>query len=168
MKTFLEFNYPTNYCRKNTKESKGKDKQEIHKGMALGLVNLRPCNVVKNNNKPQQPCLLLKNKRFKDLYDFTNEWFNKNYPYDFKYTTIQYNKNNKCAKHKDSKNMGESIICGLGDYTGGRLIIYDYMGQDKVYIDIKNKFYKFNGSQYAHETEAFEGTRISLVFFNIN
>lgn len=102
------------------------------------------------------------------LFNSTNEWFENSYPYYFKYTTIQYNKNNQCAKHIDGKNVGESIIVGLGDYEGGRLIIYNYEGQDKVFIDIKNKFFKFNGSKYYHETESFTGNRITLVFFNIN
>jgi predicted 2-oxoglutarate/Fe(II)-dependent dioxygenase YbiX len=168
MNEIINFDYPINRCRNNTKQSKGKDKKEIHRGMALGLVNLRPCNAVKNNNKPQQNCKKLELKKYQKIFKITNEWFLKTYPYYFDYTTIQYNKNNKCAKHKDSKNIGESIICGLGDYEGGRLIIYDYMGKDKVYINIKNRFFKFNGSQYAHETEPFTGNRITLVFFNIN
>jgi hypothetical protein len=168
MNEIINFQYPINRCRNNTKESKGEDKNEIHRGMALGLVNLRPCNYKKNNNKPQQDCKLLKSKKYKDIFKITNDWFKDKYPYYFKYTTIQYNKNNKCAKHIDGKNVGESIIIGLGDYQGGRLIIYDYEGQEKKYIDIKNKFFKFNGSKYYHETEAFTGNRISLVFFNIN
>ncbi len=168
MDEILNFSYPYNYTRKNTKYGKGKDKNEKHRGMALGLVNLRPCNIKKNNNKPQQDCMLLKEARYKKLFETTKEWFNKTYPYYFLYTTIQFNKNNRCAKHIDGFNVGESIICGLGDYTGGRLIIYDYEGEEKKYIDIKNKFYKFNGSKYYHETEAFEGIRITLVFYNIN
>lgn len=167
MDKIINFQYPINRTRKHTKHN-WKDNQEVHRGMALGMVNLRPCNAIKNGNKPQQDCRLLKSKKYKELFDSTNEWFNRTYPYFFDYTTIQYNKNNKCAKHKDSKNVGESIIIGLGDYEGGRLIIYDYMGQDKVYVDIKNKFFKFNGSEYAHETEEFTGNRITLVFFSIN
>ena len=168
MESIINFQYPINYCRNNTKYSKGKDKEEKHRGMALGLVNLRPCNAVKNGNKPQQDCRLLKQEKYKKLFKITNEWFMETYPFYFLYTTIQYNKNNKCAKHIDGKNVGESIIIGLGDYEGGRLIIYDYEGEEKKYIDIKNKFFKFNGSKYYHETESFTGNRITLVFFNIN
>ena len=62
--------------------------------------------------------------------------------------------------------MGESIIIGMGDYTGGRLIVYDKEGK-KNYIDINKKFVKFNGSNYYHEVEDWIGTRISLVFYNI-
>jgi len=34
-------------------------------------------------------------------------------------------------------------------------------------VDIKNKFYKFDGAKKYHETEDFTGTRLSLVFFNL-
>ena len=93
------------------------------------------------------------------------EYFKKNCPEpEFKYSTIQYNKNHKCARHKDGKNVGESYIVGLGDYEGGRLIVYDE-NDNPEYIDIKNKFYKFNGSKYHHETEEFSGERYSMVYF---
>ena len=36
------------------------------------------------------------------------------------------------------------------------------------YVDIKNKFYKFDGAKKYHETEDFTGTRLSLVFFFTN
>ena len=34
-----------------------------------------------------------------------------------------------------------------------------------VSIDIKNKVYKFNGSEFLHWTDKYEGNRWSLVFF---
>ena len=86
---------------------------------------------------------------------------------NFKFTSIQYNKNHRAAKHQDSKNMGVSYIIGLGDYKGGELIIYDENGKNPVKHNIKNRFYKFNGSIYPHETAPFKGERYSLVFYNI-
>ena len=87
---------------------------------------------------------------------------------DFKYSSIQYNKNYKIKKHIDKRNMGVSYIVGLGDYEGGELLIY-FDGQDKppTAVDIKNKFYTFDGSKYYHEVADFTGNRISLVFYNI-
>jgi len=163
MEEIINFEYPINRNRHNTKQE-----GEIHHGMALGLVNLRPCNVVKNNNKPQQMCRLHKMRKYDNIWKTTTKWFEETYPLPFEYTTIQYNKNNKCKKHIDAKNVGESIIIALGDFEGGRLIIYDYEGEEKKYVDIKNNFFRFNGSKYFHETEDFTGNRISLVFFNIN
>ena len=63
-------------------------------------------------------------------------------------------------------NVGESYIIGLGDYSGGELIVYDSNDNPK-YIDINHKFYKFNGSEFYHEVSDFIGTRITLVFFKL-
>jgi hypothetical protein len=89
------------------------------------------------------------------------------YDKKFKYTSIQYNKNNQCQKHLDKNNIGESMIVGLGDYTGGELIIYDEDGNNPVKHDIRYKPFKFNGSIYPHETAPFEGERYTLVFYSI-
>jgi hypothetical protein len=89
------------------------------------------------------------------------------YDKKFKYTSIQYNKNNQCQKHLDKNNIGESMIVGLGDYTGGELIIYDQDGNNPVKHDIRYKPLKFNGSIYPHETAPFEGERYTLVFYSI-
>ena len=43
----------------------------------------------------------------------------------FKFTSIQYNKNHRAARHRDAKNTGISYIVGLGNYTGGELTIFD-------------------------------------------
>lgn len=91
--------------------------------------------------------------------------FSKLYFPDFDWLQVQINKNYISPPHFDSANVGESIIIGLGDYEGGCLNI-DREGKiDK--IDIKNKFYKFNGSKYKHwATSQNSGDRISIVFFN--
>jgi hypothetical protein len=54
----------------------------------------------------------------------------------------------------------------MGDYTGGRLIIYDEDDKPQYY-DIKHKFLRFNGSKFYHEVEPYQGNRLSLVFFNL-
>ena len=161
----LDFQYPINRRRHNTISG-----SDVHRSMALGIVNVRPC-CFKNKdgvtiNEAQQDCILLRKPKFKELFKQTNEWVNKVYPDIQKYSTIMYNGNNQCKKHIDGNNVGESIIIGMGDYTGGRLIVYDKEGK-KNYIDINKKFVKFNGSNYYHEVEDWIGTRISLVFYNI-
>jgi len=87
---------------------------------------------------------------------------------DFEFSTIQYNKNYKIAKHIDKRNSGVSYIIGLGDYEGGELLVY-FDGKDKppTPVDIKNKFFTFDGSKYWHEVADFTGNRISLVYYNI-
>ena len=54
----------------------------------------------------------------------------------------QYNKNHRCAKHKDGRNVGESYIIGLGDYTGGELMVWDENDKNPKKHNIRNKFYK--------------------------
>ena len=81
---------------------------------------------------------------------------------------IQYNQNQVSAKHKDRNNVGDSYIIALGDYEGGLLKVWhNDDDEEPEYIDIKNKFYKFDGGKKWHESTAFTGTRLSLVFFNI-
>ncbi len=157
-----QFDFPKNDSRKNILNNK----DEIYKGMALGEIILIPYwRDIKGTRT--MPCSKLKIKKYKELFDNTNEYFKNNSPEpDFNYTTIQYNKNHKCAKHKDKNNVGDSYIIGFGDYTGGELIVYDDSG-NPTYVDIKNKFYKFNGSKYYHETNDFIGERYTLVFFNV-
>ena len=84
----------------------------------------------------------------------------------FKFTSIQYNKNHRAARHRDAKNTGVSYIVGLGDYTGGELTIFDEQEKNPVKHNIKNKFYTFDGSKYPHETCPFSGERYTLVFYS--
>ena len=44
---------------------------------------------------------------------------------DFEFSSVYVNKNVKCKKHFDSKNVGVSILVGCGNYTGGNTNIYD-------------------------------------------
>ena len=79
---------------------------------------------------------------------------------DFKYTTICVNKNFKCTPHVDAQNENMSLIVGLGDYTGGNLII----GGTKH--NIRYAPVIFNGGKEKHwNDDITEGTKYSLVFF---
>ncbi len=105
--------------------------------------------------EPKYKRLFLESKRLMKLKDPS-----------FKFTSIQFNKNHRAARHRDAKNTGISYITGLGNYKGGELIIYDENEKNPVKHNIKNKFYKFNGSIYPHETAPFEGERYTLVFYS--
>ena len=85
---------------------------------------------------------------------------------DFQFTSIQFNKNNKCSRHKDRYNKRESAMIGLGDYTNGELKIYDEDGGFSLH-DTHHKWIIFDGGKYEHETMPFEGTRYTLVYFTI-
>lgn len=75
---------------------------------------------------------------------------------------ICLNKNLKCLPHNDS-NKGDSIIIGLGDYEGGRLILHHDTHDE--FIDIKNKPYQFNGKKIKHSTEDFVKDRWSVIYY---
>ncbi len=92
--------------------------------------------------------------------EYASIWFN-----DFEWTQVQMNKNFRTPPHKDSKNIGESIIVGIGDYTGGELVIQDDK-EKEIEVNINLAPCIFNGSQLTHYTKDWVGTRYSLVFFN--
>lgn len=105
---------------------------------------------------------------------------------DFRYTTVQLNKDYATKMHVDGNNHGPSYIIGLGDYTGGEVWILDEEnGTVEVEIpctlrgwphlrpgtkalgrleDCRNKWLKFDGNR-PHMTMPYQGSRISVVFF---
>jgi len=160
----MKHKYPLEMNRPALKGYEG----EIQRGFALGYVNRRLSEVTakKYNTTPFVKCYKLKWKNNQELFDTTCTFFKNYYPRDFKFSTIQYNYNSRASKHIDSQNVGNSVIIGMGDYTGGRLIIYDQNDKPQYY-DIKHKFLRFNGSKFYHEVEPFQGNRLTLVFFNL-
>ena len=156
----LNFPYPKIYSRKNVMN----EDQTWYYGFLLGKVRSWAHKDVKQTGVLITDSKRTKEKKYQKVYQLSKDLMNDN---SFHYTTIQYNKNHKCKKHIDGKNVGESYIIGLGNYEGGELLIY-YDGKDEspTSIDIKHKFYKFNGSEYYHETSDFTGERHTLVYFS--
>ena len=66
--------------------------------------------------------------------------------------------------HYDSNNVCESLLVGLGPYTGCRTVL-DIVGNQKK-VHIKSQSLIFNGSEIEHWSEPFKGTRYILAFFN--
>ena len=77
----------------------------------------------------------------------------------FRFTTVQVNYNYKTKTHIDKNNIGDSVIVGLGDYTGGAVIV------EGTPYNIKYHPLMFNGSEMEHGTAPYTGNRYSLVFF---
>jgi len=103
--------------------------------------------------------------KYKEVYKLARQLIKAHDP-NFKYTTIQFNKNHKSAKHVDGRNVGMSMMIGLGNYTGGELFIYNEDGKTiKKKAITKNRWIKFNGSIYPHKTASFSGTRYTLIYF---
>lgn len=82
----------------------------------------------------------------------------------FKFNSVYVNKNTVCKRHLDSKNMGVSLLVGLGKYTGGKTVLYTKKNKERKF-HIKTQSLMFNGSEIEHRSEEFNGTRYSLVFF---
>jgi len=84
---------------------------------------------------------------------------------DFKYTSIQVNKNVRCNLHVDGNNLGASYIIGVGDYgpvyiDGGSVWV-----QDRGALDCHNKWVEFDGN-IPHSTICpYKGTRYTLVYY---
>ena len=165
LKLLRETNFPQNTSRKNVMRSN----QTSYEGFVLGMINLIPYWAKKKGHK-QELSVRTKDPKFKELYKNSIKLLklhtDKKDP-KFKFTTIQYNKNQRAAKHKDGRNVGESYIIGLGNYTGGELMVWDENDKNPVKHDIRNKFFKFNGSEHFHETQPFKGERYTLVYFNV-
>jgi len=158
----MKHKYPLQMNRPALKGYEG----EIQRGFALGYVFQRPGTAQKYKTEPYVQCSRLKWKKNQELFYNTCKFFKHYYPREFKFSTIQYNYNCRSAKHIDGNNVGNSVIIGMGDYTGGRLIIYDENDKPQYY-DIKHKFLQFNGSKFYHEVDDFTGNRYTLVFYHI-
>jgi len=135
-----------------------------YEGFALGIVTSW---AGKGENAGYRKMLSMKTRepRYKKLFKETKKLMKLKDP-KFKFTSIQFNKNHRAARHRDAKNMGISYILGLGNYTGGELSIFDKNEKNPIKHNIKNKFYTFNGSLYPHETCKFKGERYTLVFYS--
>lgn len=77
------------------------------------------------------------------------------------FTGIQVNQNYFSKPHKDIGNLGESLIVGFGNYTGGELNVWG------INHDIRHKPLTFNGSEETHWTAEWVGDRYSLVFHTL-
>jgi hypothetical protein len=119
----------------------------------LGDVNYR--GQLKLGGKTRGPSRY--NRKFPELLKALKNLIAHHHP-NFKYTTIQLNKNVLSPPHIDKNNVGPSYIIGLGEYTGGELSI------EGRKFSIKNKWKFFDGNK-GHWTEPFKGTRYSIVFF---
>lgn len=95
---------------------------------------------------------------------------------DFRWTSININKNYAGRLHRDSNNMGPSMIKAFGDFAGGQLQYYPEddkgvklaglgeAGAERVTINVAGGLTLFDGNR-AHEVDTFAGERFSLVYF---
>ena len=78
----------------------------------------------------------------------------------FFWGSIQVNVNSASTLHKDSNNIGLSMMVMLGSYTGGMF----HMEDESHTLNKPGDCLVFDGTK-AHYSDPFEGRRISLVLF---
>ena len=97
-----------------------------------------------------------------DLDEVFKEFASIYFP-QFEWGQVQMNKNYPCPPHLDSSNVGESILCTFGEYTGGETCRFI---DNKIIKHCERKPLQFDGSSILHWVQPFKGTRYSLVFFH--
>ena len=149
----------TLYELENIKFPKTSSRKNISKkpieSFVLGQVHYRYRSQKSLNGKSKGPSRW--NIKYLKLFKKLKELISFYHP-DFKYTTIQINKNILSPPHIDKNNVGKSYIIGLGDYQGGELNI-----EGKKY-NKKNRWKYFDGTK-GHWTEPFSGNRYSIIYF---
>ena len=102
------------------------------------------------------------NKRFPELHKKLKALMRQRDP-NFRYTSIQLNKNLATNYHIDKNNLGLSYCLSLGNFTGGDVIQKFENGMTN-HIRTKNRLVKYDG-KIEHKTEPFKGTRYAIIFF---
>lgn len=136
----------------------------VRQGFVLGRVFNWGHGLLKDSRRfrPSNKTSMPKYEKINELAKKLMKLHNPN----FKYTSIQFNKDNRTAKHVDAHNVGVSEMIGLGDYSGGDVRVFDEFGKNPKDYNVKNKWLRFDGSLYPHETTPFTGTRYTLVYYD--
>jgi hypothetical protein len=150
-----KINIPTVFtntiCRKYHATRTGTFTQKDARQCSFGVTTYRGKRIESKMSKKYPHIIPL----FKDFIDKHKD--------GFKFESVYVNKNTICKKHLDSKNVGESLLVGFGDYTGGETVLYG--NNEEKHFNISTCSLIFNGAKIEHSSEKFNGTRYSLVFF---
>lgn len=105
------------------------------------------------------------NKRHPELLKRLAEFGNRAVPKGWTYETITLNEGVKAKKHKDNKNVGDSVIIGIGDFTGGDIYVWDAEDKNKKAFNLHDQPVMFNGNTHFHQTAPFKGERYTMIFY---
>ena len=105
------------------------------------------------------------NARYPELFKLLVEYGNLVVPKDWTYQTITVNHNVEAKKHKDSKNCGDSIIIGIGNFTGGDIKVWNTDDVTAYDYNLHDVPLMFNGATHYHQTMPFEGERYTFIFY---
>lgn len=106
------------------------------------------------------------NKKYPQLLKALIEFGNTVAPVGWRYTTITLNHGVQARRHKDTSNVGRSIIIGIGDYTGGALRVWEEDDSSYQDLELRDRPAMFNGATRAHETQPFEGERYTIIYYH--
>ena len=150
-----EIKLPTVFC------SKGKGPNHAEKTGCTRQKDARQCvfGSVKRHGTVFRTAITRKNPH---IFTLMKKFVLSHKP-DFRFTSVQVNRNCVCKKHIDGSNRGVSLLVGFGPYTHGRTILFLPSGEKRVHIRTRSLI--FDGSKIYHASEPFRGKRYSLVFF---
>jgi hypothetical protein len=106
-----------------------------------------------------------KNKEHPELLRRLADFGNLCVPLGWDYNAITLNEGVKAKKHKDSKNLGPSVIIGIGDFTGGEIRVWDKDDKNPKDYNLHDHPVMFNGGLLFHETQPFDGERYTIIFY---
>jgi len=114
---------------------------------------------------------------YPEVTEIINKWLTDRLPAEaknFKFTSLNLNKNYAARMHRDGNNFGPSMICAFGAFQGGELNYWyednkeegldKLEGRPKESLKLGQGLALFNGNS-AHSVEKFEGERYSVVYF---
>jgi hypothetical protein len=105
------------------------------------------------------------NKKHPTLLRLLAEFGNAIVPKGWTYNAITLNEGVKAKKHIDNKNLGRSVIIGIGNYTGGGIRVWDKDHKDPKVFDLHLKPVMFNGGLLYHQTTPFKGERYTIIYY---
>jgi hypothetical protein len=105
------------------------------------------------------------NKKYPDLLRALINFGNTIAEPGWTYTAITLNHGVQATKHRDTSNVGRSIIIGIGDYTDGPLRVWEPDDAFFTDMDLKDKPTMFNGALRTHETQPFTGERYTIIYY---
>lgn len=105
------------------------------------------------------------NKRHPELLRRLAAFGNAVVPVGWDYNAITLNEGVKARKHKDRKNLGPSVIIGIGDFTGGAIRVWDEDDANPKDYNLHDHPVMFNGGRLFHQTQPFKGERYTMIFY---
>ena len=140
---------------------------DLQLGFCLGMINPRG----KGKWSGTEPRLARKMAypKYQRIWKLAQALIKASHP-DFEYTSIQFNKNQKCKRHKDKYNKGKSAMIGLGNYEPmtGCLTVWSEDENMTVAHRTLHNWIIFDGSKQYHETQNwFGGDRYTIIYFSV-